>query len=188
MLASIYCQADMAHLCDKCDLEIHKSKLASRHVRMSLEKVMTIKYYIVSSIFDTLFQGPQCMIPCRIHSERNSEFFCPSCHMLVCLNCKMIGHHSTGEAVKHPLVPVADAYQSVIESAHLPDPVVEERIEALKQHLEKIERRGQAIIENAKSVREHIDLVYKKAMDELSAIVNKRVSIFDYTGFTFECV
>lgn len=38
VLASIYCQADSAHLCEKCDVEIHRSKLASRHVRISLEK------------------------------------------------------------------------------------------------------------------------------------------------------
>lgn len=158
-LATVYCQADAAHLCSRCDTEIHKSKLTSRHARMSLEK------------------GPQCVVSCRIHPERMAEFFCPSCHVLVCLNCKMIGHHSTGEAVKHPLVSVTEAYASVMESSHAPDPLMEDRRTNLKSQLQKIHKRGQNILQNAKIVREQIEDIYKRAINDLNSVVYKRLLV-----------
>lgn len=89
----------------------------------------------------------------------------------------MIGHHSTGEAVRHPLVAVTEAYQSVIESAHAPDPLIEERQLNLKGQLQKISKKGQSVLLNAKLVREQIEEIYKKAMADLNSIVNRRVSI-----------
>lgn len=38
-LATVYCHADAALLCTRCDGEVHRSKLASRHHRISLENV-----------------------------------------------------------------------------------------------------------------------------------------------------
>lgn len=89
----------------------------------------------------------------------------------------MIGHHSTGDSVKHPLVSVSEAYQSVLESAHSPDPVIDEKKSTLRLQLGKIEKRGEAILHNAKTVREQIEAVYQKALTDLSAVVNKRLLV-----------
>jgi len=45
------------------------------------------------------------------------EFFCSQCHIPVCVYCKMVGHHSSGEAAKHKLVSVAEAYQTVCQES-----------------------------------------------------------------------
>ena len=37
--ATSYCSADLANLCKKCDLQLHSSKLTSRHVRTPIGKV-----------------------------------------------------------------------------------------------------------------------------------------------------
>ena len=46
-MAVLYCHADAALLCARCDSEVHRSKLAARHHRISLEKV-TINFILFS--------------------------------------------------------------------------------------------------------------------------------------------
>jgi hypothetical protein len=46
--------------------------------------------------------------------EKFIEFFCSQCHIPVCVFCKMVGNHANGEASKHQLVSVSEAYQSVL--------------------------------------------------------------------------
>ena len=50
-LATVYCHADAALLCTRCDGEVHRSKLASRHHRISLENV---KKSLISCIYPVL--------------------------------------------------------------------------------------------------------------------------------------
>lgn len=47
------------------------------------------------------------------------EFFCSQCHIPVCVNCKMVGNHANGEAAKHQLVSVAEAYHTVMQEAQI---------------------------------------------------------------------
>ena len=89
----------------------------------------------------------------------------------------MIGHHSTGDSVKHPLVPVSEAYQSVLESAHAPDPTLEDKRVAWTAQLSRIETKGDHILKNAKSVREHLDSIYHKAIQDLNALVHQKLLV-----------
>jgi hypothetical protein len=54
---------------------------------------------------------------CRYHNDKPIEFFCTSCHVPVCVYCKMVGNHSSGEAAKHPLISVSEAYKSVLDES-----------------------------------------------------------------------
>lgn len=47
---------------------------------------------------------------CPHHPSLTVEFFCPICFVPVCVHCKMVGSHSTGEASQHKLVGIAEAY------------------------------------------------------------------------------
>lgn len=94
----MFCQADAANLCKSCDKSMHTGKLASRHNRMPLDK------------------GPQSFSTCKTHVEKLVEFYCPTCNIPVCVNCKMIGHHSTGDSSRHKLVTVLEAFQSVVDN------------------------------------------------------------------------
>jgi hypothetical protein len=55
---------------------------------------------------------------CPTH-KKNVEFFCSYCHIPVCVYCKMVGHHSSGEAAKHKLVSVVEAYQTVLAESKM---------------------------------------------------------------------
>ena len=89
----------------------------------------------------------------------------------------MMGHHSSGDSVKHPLVPVSEAYQSVLEAAHAPDPTLDDKRVTWTAQLGKIEARGENILKNAKSVREHLDSIYQKAIQDLDALVHQKLLV-----------
>jgi B-box zinc finger len=98
-VAASYCQTDAAHFCSKCDVLCHNNKITARHVRTSVGEG--------SSVFGN----------CRIHAEKAIEYFCSQCHVPVCVVCKMVGNHANGEASRHQLVNVVEAYQTVLEEA-----------------------------------------------------------------------
>jgi hypothetical protein len=50
------------------------------------------------------------------------EFFCAQCHIPVCVYCKMVGNHANGEAAKHQLISVTEAYNTILlESQSVPN-------------------------------------------------------------------
>ena len=62
-------------------------------------------------------QGADVFGQCRVHSGQKVEFFCSQCHVPVCVHCKMVGNHSSGEATKHKLVSVTEAFDTVMKES-----------------------------------------------------------------------
>jgi hypothetical protein len=54
---------------------------------------------------------------CRVHTHQSIDFYCTQCHVPVCVHCKMVGHHSSGDAARHTLLPVMEAYKAVLNEA-----------------------------------------------------------------------
>lgn len=159
-VATVFCQSDAANLCDQCDSEMHSSKLASRHVRVALEG-----------------NGSQTFSSCRIHPDKIVEFFCPSCSRPVCVHCKMVGHHSTGDAARHKLITIAEAFKSVAESANAIDPILESRKAAIKSQQQSVEERAKQVISNAASIQTQLDEIYARAQTELKALLKKKLNV-----------
>lgn len=159
-VATVFCQSDAANLCDQCDAEMHSSKLSARHVRIALEG-----------------NGSQTFSSCRIHPDKIVEFFCPSCSRPVCVHCKMVGHHSTGDAARHKLITIAEAFKSVAESANAIDPILESRKAAIKSQQQSVEERAKQVISNASSIQTQLDEIYARAQSELKALLKKKLNI-----------
>lgn len=159
-LATVFCQSDAANLCDQCDAEMHTSKLASRHARVPLEG-----------------SGAQTFSHCRIHPDKIVEFFCPSCSRPVCVHCKMVGHHATGEAARHKLITVAEAYKSVAESANATDPILDSRKLSIRNQQSAVEERAQQVIANAATIQSQLDELYRRAQSDLKALLKKKLNI-----------
>ena len=159
-IATVFCQSDAANLCDQCDSEMHSSKLAARHVRVALEG-----------------NGSQTFSSCRIHPDKIVEFFCPSCSRPVCVHCKMVGHHSTGDAARHKLITIAEAFKSVAESANAIDPILESRKAAIKAQQQSVEERAKQVIANATTIQSQLDEIYARAQAELKALLKKKLNV-----------
>lgn len=159
-VATVFCQSDAANLCDQCDAEMHSSKLAARHVRVPLEA-----------------SGAQTFSSCRIHPDKIVEFFCPSCSRPVCVHCKMVGHHSTGDAARHKLITIAEAFKSVAESANAIDPILESRKAAIKTQQQSVAERAKQVIANAASIQTQLDEIYARAQSDLKALLKKKLNV-----------
>ena len=159
-VATVFCQSDAANLCDQCDAEMHSSKLAARHTRVPLEG-----------------NGAQTFSHCRIHPDKIVEFFCPSCSRPVCVHCKMVGHHSTGDAARHKLITIAEAFKSVAESANSIDPILESRKAAIRAQKESVEERAKQVITNAEAIQQQLDEIYHRAQSDLKALLKKKLNV-----------
>lgn len=159
-VATVFCQSDAANLCDQCDAEMHSNKLSARHVRVALES-----------------NGAQTFSSCRIHPDKIVEFFCPSCSRPVCVHCKMVGHHSTGDASRHKLITIAEAFKSVAESANAIDPILESRKAAIKTQRLAVEERAKQVVANADTIQTQLDDIYARAQSDLKALLKKKLNV-----------
>lgn len=158
-VATVFCQADAANLCAACDAAMHASKLAARHVRIPLD------------------QGPQTFSHCRTHPDKIVEFFCPACSKPVCVHCKMVGHHSVGEAARHKLITVAEAFRSVSEASQAADPILEARRTTIGKQIEAVNGCARAVETNAAQIQQSLEEIYKKAQADLKTITKKKLNV-----------
>ncbi|ORZ32805.1 hypothetical protein BCR44DRAFT_1515132 [Catenaria anguillulae PL171] len=152
-LADVYCAADAANLCKSCDTQLHSAnKVVQRHVRTPIGK------------------GADVFGHCRLHPDKLVEFFCSQCHVPVCVYCKMVGHHAAGEAARHKLVSVTEAYQTVTAEAGLTDTLLGARKAAIASQLNQLAARAKLLDKHAAQIQAAIDDMYKKACADLAAI------------------
>eukprot|EP00833_Pecoramyces_ruminatium_P010462 jgi/Orpsp1_1/1184494/evm.model.c7180000089744.1 len=157
--AKVYCASDSANLCKECDIALHKSKLASRHTRTPIGKGGDIYGF------------------CSQHKDKMIEFFCSQCHIPVCVYCKMVGHHSSGEAAKHKLVSVAEAYQTVCQESSIPDSIMESRRTEIINQIAVIKSRSKEVEKLNSQLETQIQEIAKKALNELKKITNLKLNV-----------
>ncbi|KAJ1502926.1 hypothetical protein HMI54_002780 [Coelomomyces lativittatus] len=161
-IAEFYCASDLANLCKACDLQLHSSnKLASRHVRTPIGKG--------ADVFGT----------CRHHPEKLVEFFCSTCHIPVCVHCKMVGHHCSGEAALHKLVSVSEAYHSVMAESQLTDNILLSRKQAIGNQLQCLSTRARNLEKHVLQIQQHIEDICKRALNDLQQIAHKKRSVLE---------
>eukprot|EP00933_Yihiella_yeosuensis_P041158 TRINITY_DN35585_c0_g1_i2.p1 TRINITY_DN35585_c0_g1~~TRINITY_DN35585_c0_g1_i2.p1 ORF type:complete len:504 (+),score=94.51 TRINITY_DN35585_c0_g1_i2:126-1637(+) len=97
--ALLYCEADDAVLCRACDAKIHSShSIACRHVRVEVNRRP---------------ENPNGS--CPEHPEQDADQYCAECRTPVCSLCRSLGSHSSGQAAKHKLIPLFEAYQHALQ-------------------------------------------------------------------------
>ncbi|KAJ3008755.1 UNVERIFIED_CONTAM: hypothetical protein HDU68_002967 [Siphonaria sp. JEL0065] len=158
-VATIYCSSDSANLCNKCDTQLHTSKFASRHIRTPIGK------------------GADVFGHCRHHSDKKIEFFCSQCHIPVCVYCKMVGNHANGEAARHQLVSVSEAYQTVLQEARTLDPVLQSRRTEIMNQIGAVNQRAKAVEKMSEQIETQIEETYKRAMAELHGIIREKMTV-----------
>ncbi|KAI8905723.1 hypothetical protein DFJ77DRAFT_478771 [Powellomyces hirtus] len=157
--ATVFCNADSANLCNKCDSQLHVSKLSSRHIRTPIGK------------------GSDVFGHCRHHPDKLIEFFCSQCHIPVCVFCKMVGNHANGEAARHQLVSVSEAYTSVLQEAQAHDPILQNRRTDITSQIGAVNSRAKAVEKMGSQIEAQIEEMYKRAMGDLKEIVRNKLTV-----------
>ena len=155
--AIYFCAADNAKLCHDCDKQLHSSKIAQKHVRTQIGK------------------GADVFGLCKHHPDKLVEFFCSSCRIPVCVYCKMIGNHSTGDSSKHQLVGMNEAYQVVFQEITAPDPILQARQTTIQEHITQLKQRSKVVEQQADQIHKHMEQVYTKALQQLKDIKEQKL-------------
>ncbi|KAJ3136549.1 hypothetical protein HK101_003996, partial [Irineochytrium annulatum] len=158
--ATIYCSSDSANLCNKCDSLLHTSKLASRHIRTPIGK------------------GTDVFGHCRHHPEKLIEFFCSQCHVPVCVFCKMVGNHANGEASRHQLVSVSEAYATVLQEAMAHDPILQSRRTEIVNQIAAVNHRAKAVEKMGSQIETQIKEMYERVLSEARGQICDKACIF----------
>lgn len=121
--ADKYCEEDGVCFCNDCDLLIHDSneefaRIFRKHNRIALtEKNATFG-------------------DCKDHT-RKIEFFCDTCQQPLCVYCKMLGNHASGEYANHAIVPISQAYQNAKNDAKSDDPTLKKKKNTIQTYINK---------------------------------------------------
>lgn len=157
--ASVYCEADDASLCHDCDEEHHTrgNRLMQRHKRIPIS------------------DKPKKFGSCPTHFDTPVDYFCTVCKVPVCINCKMVGSHSTSETATHTFSRILDAYHRALAEAKESDPLMEQRKTALTTLLGRIDSRIAEIKRNADDVEAKIYKVLQEVLSQLHDETQRKV-------------
>lgn len=155
--AMIWCLNDSAKLCESCDTQSHTgNKMFAKHKRIPLAQARSI------------------METCPIHGETKVEYYCTQCRVPVCLNCKMAGNHSEGDAATHSLIPLTTAYAHALEGALNTDPEVQQRTEMIDEQLVEVENKLQMVVNSTKEIEEEIMRIANVAITRARALAGEK--------------
>eukprot|EP00002_Diphylleia_rotans_P033019 TRINITY_DN6990_c0_g1_i6.p1 TRINITY_DN6990_c0_g1~~TRINITY_DN6990_c0_g1_i6.p1 ORF type:complete len:624 (+),score=86.56 TRINITY_DN6990_c0_g1_i6:55-1926(+) len=158
--ATIYCSSDDAKLCAKCDSDMHSAnKLMSRHIRIPID------------------QRPDTFGYCPSHPKQGVEFWCGMCQIPVCVHCKMVGSHSSGDNATHKLVHISDAYRTSLSDSMKVDPIVQERRISIMGQLSQIDSRLREVNTNSASLEEALYALLQSLLHSLREETKSKLAI-----------
>ena len=103
---------------------------------------------------------------CQKHGHRNKpvEFFCNTCHELVCVNCALLDHPKPEHDFK-PIELVADQHKEVLKTT---SDILQKKYTASQDALEKIKATSQNLQTNTKKAKDGILHHEKVILEELT--------------------
>jgi hypothetical protein len=159
-LAVVWCVNDSAKLCESCDEQSHKhNHIHRKHQRIPLSDARAM------------------METCPDHPDVRVDYYCPLCQAPVCVNCKMTGHHSKGEAATHTLVSIGDVYRQAILATEKDDPIVVQRDDLIQQKFNEADRLLQEILENEQKVEAEIQKKAQAAIRQARQLAGEKALI-----------
>ncbi|KAJ1548647.1 hypothetical protein HK405_001325 [Cladochytrium tenue] len=87
----------------------------------------------------------------------------------------MVGNHANGEAAKHQLVSVSDAYQAVIHEAGEADPVLQTRRSEIVNQITAVNHRAKAVEKMRILMENQIEEIFRRAMSDLHILIKEKL-------------
>jgi hypothetical protein len=161
-VATLWCINDSAKLCDSCDADSHSmNRILEKHKRVPIAESRGLMEF------------------CPLHPDVHVEFYCPDCRAPVCLNCKMTGTHSKGDASSHVLVPVSKAYQEALRTSERENATVSWRIRAVDEKLATTDAKLKSVVDNAQAIEDEIMRIALAAVEEVKTMTGEKVTILE---------
>lgn len=158
----VFCPAERANFCEKCDIQVHCDEFLKRHRRIYFSDVNQKKF-----------------ICCNYHNTNVVEYFCEFCMEPICAECKITGRHSTKEFSEHKIT-------TFLNACHALKLKIEESSEPIKKLEEicasEIERSKNKIVSfrnNMSLLREHVKNEFESIMMQLDKVENKQRQVLN---------
>eukprot|EP00928_Gymnodinium_smaydae_P033035 TRINITY_DN23775_c0_g1_i1.p1 TRINITY_DN23775_c0_g1~~TRINITY_DN23775_c0_g1_i1.p1 ORF type:complete len:508 (-),score=94.28 TRINITY_DN23775_c0_g1_i1:126-1649(-) len=166
--ALIYCEADHACFCESCDQRIHAvNSIAQKHVRMPINE-----------------KPGSSLGECPEHPGQEADEYCIECQVPLCAECKTLGSHGAGAAMKHARVHIVDAYRSTQQepmsstAIGLSRQEIEQRLQQLDGKLEAVQRSGRALEDRAyDAVQQAVNQGRDVAEDQASKVLSDQLNV-----------
>ena len=157
-MALFFCVNDEMKLCPKCDAKVHNaSDVLKKHERKPLGEALP-----------SYQQCPE-------HPDQKVQYYCEKCALPVCMECKVSGNHSKGPAVKHKLIPIAEAYKKYSELVQTPSQIRAAREKALTKAILDAEQNVLDIKDNLAKVIDEINRIAAAAIAEAKQEAGERI-------------
>ncbi len=180
--ADLYCTNCQVYLCDICDQEMHSvNKLLQRHVREPIHCEASASYNVQNKKMEIiqrrLGNNFQHNSRCPDHPSRTLDYFDPILSKPICVQCKMLGSHSVGEAATHKLITIQEAYQRAVEESKKVDPILGKRKSAIGENLSVLRDQARLIKKNANEVEQKIYAEMRKALQHNKKLAQKKLNV-----------
>ena len=141
--AYVYCLNDKKRFCNQCNQSFHK--LIKDHQSCSIDTGL-LKYH-----------------KCWLHPESDVLYYCPKCHLPICMECKVHGNHAHGEFSKHKLTAINKIFEDQCNNVEN-EPPFSDRLCIIN-----------AQINNCKSRIKEIEMIQKKTENEIMRIAQNAI-------------
>ena len=158
--SAIYCINDKLKLCNECNDKIHKAnEITKNHERKKL--------------VDVIAQFQEC----PEHPGNLVQYYCPQCHLPVCMECKVSGNHSHKDTMKHKLIPISQQYKAIGEQVQKPSAIRQQREKVLKQAIYEAEALQESLNKNLEKMIEEINRMAAAAIENAKDLTGERLVI-----------
>jgi len=175
--AVVYAPSTESCFCARCDARVHSTRYMQRVKRVPVAE--RARYLEEggdgpsSSARDATERNGQC----AHHTGHTPEYFCPQCYVPVCVQCKMVGHHSRGNASNHVLVPLADAYSEAVEASTRQDSQLARRHADLRARLGDLRHLRSDVMDNYEGVCNRLTQAFARALHSLETVKDAKLLI-----------
>lgn len=154
--ATLWCENDSCKLCADCDRNTHMGNaLMESHVRKPLkEAIVNVQM-------------------CPEHKNTIAQYYCPKCHVPICVECKINGSHSKGENAHHKCISLDKAYKDGINGIKSTCSKYTERKRLILGLMKEADDKLEELYENFKNVRQEINRLADKAIDEATRMCSE---------------
>lgn len=158
--AVYWCKQDGMKLCANCDDKIHKvSEVMQKHERIPLEDALVVNQ------------------ECTEHPDKLVEYYCPKCHIPICMECTVDGSHSHREAKKHKLIRITEAYELTKNKLKRANPIRVNREKALKSAIHEAENAIADVTSNLNNVIVEIKRICDRAIEDARTKAGQKILV-----------
>ena len=93
---------------------------------------------------------------CELHPGILKELLCSECKTEICINCKLNGHHSTGEEASHSVLSLHDCYSFMVQNKHKKTPQMEKIRGQLAGKITKVSHRLSGVRQDFRALTEQV--------------------------------